>query len=95
MLLKEQFATAFGDADLIIITDIYAASEKPIPGVSGKTIVDNITNKEVTYIPRKEKVPEYLMQYIKEGDIILTLGAGDIYTAGKEILTRLKMKESA
>lgn len=94
MLLRDRFATAFADADKIIITDIYAASEKPIPGISGKSIVDGIQNKEVVYIPRKEKVSEYLMQDIKEGDMILTLGAGDIYTVGKEILTRLKMQNS-
>ena len=94
MLLRDRFAAAFADADKIIITDIYAASEKPIPGISGKSIVEGIQNKEVVYIPRKEKVSEYLMQDIKEGDMILTLGAGDIYTVGKEILTRLRMQNS-
>jgi UDP-N-acetylmuramate--alanine ligase len=94
MLLKDQFALAFADADKIIITDIYAASEKPIPGISGKTIADGIQNKEVVYIPRKEKISEHLMQDIKEGDMILTLGAGDIYTVGKEILARLKIQKS-
>lgn len=94
MLLKEQFAVSFSDADRIIITDIYAACEEPIPGISGKTIADGIQNKEVTYVSRKEKITEHLMEDIKEGDLILTLGAGDIYTVGKEILARLKMKES-
>lgn len=93
-LLKDRFATAFADADKIIVTDIYAASEKPIPGISGRTIADGIQNKEVAYIPRKEKIFEYLTQEIREGDMVLTLGAGDIYTVGKEILTRLKIKET-
>jgi len=92
MLLKDQFSKAFFDADKIIISDIYAASEKPIPGISGKTIVDGIQNKEAIYMPRKEKIAEYLLQDIKEGDLILTLGAGDIYTVGREILARLKMR---
>jgi len=92
-LLKDQFGKAFADADKIIITDIYAASEKPIPGISGKTIADGISDKEVLYVPRKEKIAEYLMQDIREGDMILTLGAGDIYTIGKEILARLRIKE--
>jgi len=94
MLLKEQFAEAFVDADLVIITDIYAASEKPIPGISGKTIADGIKDKEVIYIPRKEKISDYLISQTRAGDIILTLGAGDIYTAGKEILARLKMAKT-
>ncbi|OGC23783.1 UDP-N-acetylmuramate--L-alanine ligase [candidate division WOR-1 bacterium RIFOXYB2_FULL_42_35] len=93
MLLKDQFAQAFGDADKIIITGIYAASEKPISGITGKTIADAIKGKDVKYIPRKEKIPEYLMQEIKDGDMVLTLGAGDIYTIGKEIFSRLKMQE--
>jgi len=93
VLLKKEFGEAFGDADKIVITDIYAASEKPIPGVSGQTIVDNIKNKEVEYIPRKEMINDYLLSELKEGDIVLTLGAGDIYTVGKELLTRLKMRQ--
>jgi len=90
-LLKDRFADAFADADKIIITDIYAASEKPIPGITGKSISDAIRSKEVVYVPRKEKIFEHLMPEIREGDMVLTLGAGDIYTVGKEILTRLKM----
>lgn len=93
MLLKDNFIESFTDADKIIITDIYAASEKPIPGISGKSIADGIKDKEVLYIPRKEKIAETLIQDIRDGDIILTLGAGDIYTVGKEILSRLKMRD--
>jgi UDP-N-acetylmuramate--alanine ligase len=91
-LLKNKFIKSFGDADKIVITDIYAASEKPIPGITGKTIADGIRDKEVEYIAKKEKISEYVMEEVREGDIILTLGAGDINTAAKEILARLKMK---
>lgn len=92
MLLKEQFATAFKDADKVIITDIYAASEKPIPGISGKTIADGIKGQDVAYIKKKEKIPDHLLEDIQPNDLIITLGAGDIYTIAKELLTRLKMK---
>jgi UDP-N-acetylmuramate--alanine ligase len=91
MLLKEQFATAFSDADKIVINDIYAASEKPIPGISGATIAKAIKGKEVEYIPRKEKIVKYLMDELKSNDLVLTLGAGDIYTVGKELLAQLKL----
>jgi UDP-N-acetylmuramate--alanine ligase len=94
MLLRDKFVTSFGDADKIVITDIYAASEKPIPGISGKIIEEGISGKEVNYLPRKEKIVEYLMREVKEGDIIITLGAGDIYTVGREILARLRMKKN-
>ena len=91
-LLKEKFADAFDEADRIIITDIYAASENPIPGISGKTISDLLDPKKTTYIPKKEQISEQLISELKSGDIILFMGAGDIHTAGKEILARLKMK---
>jgi len=93
-LLKDRFAAAFEDADKVLVTDIYAASEKPIPGISGKTIADGISGREVVYVPKKEMIFEHLMDDLREGDMVLTLGAGDIYTVGKEILTRLKIKET-
>jgi len=93
LLLKDDFAGAFGDADKSIITDVYAASENPIPGISGKTIADLLDSKKTTYIPKKELIAEQLIEEVKAGDMILTLGAGDIYTVGKEILARLRMKE--
>jgi UDP-N-acetylmuramate--alanine ligase len=93
-ILKEKFAGAFGSADKIIITDIYAASEPPIPGISGKTIADLLDPEKTKYIPKKEQIAELLIKELRPGDIVLTLGAGDIYTVGKELLSRLKMKGS-
>lgn len=92
LLLKNKFADAFADADKVIITDIYAASENPISGVSGKTVADLLDHKKTTFIPKKEQISEQLIKELKEGDMILTLGAGDIHTVGKEILARLRMK---
>ncbi len=92
-LLKDQFAAAFGDADKVIVSDIYAASEKPIPGISGRTIADAIKDKQADYMPRKELIAEKLISELRSGDLVLTLGAGDIYTVGKELLTRLKMNK--
>jgi UDP-N-acetylmuramate--alanine ligase len=77
----------------VVITDIYAASEKPIPGITGNTIAKGIKGKEVQYLPRKEKIVEYLMSELKANDLLLTLGAGDIYTVGKEVLARLKINQ--
>jgi UDP-N-acetylmuramate--alanine ligase len=92
MLLKDRFAGAFDNADKVIITDIYAASEAPIPGVSGRTIADLLDRKKTAFIPKKEQIPEKLVCELSEGDLVMTLGAGDIYTVGKEILARLKMR---
>jgi UDP-N-acetylmuramate--alanine ligase len=92
MILKDQFAGAFDNADKIIITDIYAASEPPIPGVTGKTIADLLDPDKTSYVPKKEKIADLLVNDLKPGDIIMTLGAGDVFTVGREILARLKMK---
>jgi UDP-N-acetylmuramate--alanine ligase len=92
MILKDKFAGAFDNADRVIITDIYAASESPIPGITGKTIADLLDQSKTSFIPKKEQIAEQLVKELKAGDIVLTLGAGDIYTVGKEILARLKIK---
>jgi UDP-N-acetylmuramate--alanine ligase len=91
-LLRDKFAGAFGAADKTIITDVYAASEAPMPGVSGKTIVELLDPEKTEYIPKKELIAEHLVKELQPGDIIMTLGAGDIHTVGKEILARLRMK---
>jgi UDP-N-acetylmuramate--alanine ligase len=92
MILKDKFAGAFDHADRTIITDIYAASESPIPGITGKTIADLLDPARTLFIPKKEQIAEQLVKELKEGDLVLTLGAGDIYTVGKELLARLKIK---
>jgi UDP-N-acetylmuramate--alanine ligase len=94
--LAEQFGTAFNDADLVILTDIYSAGETPIPGVDGKMMVDQVErHKEVLYLPRKERIPEYLLKIVKPNDVVITMGAGDINTVGRELLSRLKLKHEA
>lgn len=99
MFLHRDFGEAFENADVIVLTDIYSAGEASIKGVSSRLIAEQIrkkTDKKVAYIPRKEKVPEYLMNLAKSGDIIVFMGAGDIYTVAKEIfyrLTSLKKEE--
>lgn len=93
MLLKDQFGQAFADADQVIITDVYAASEAPIPGISGQTIAKAVKDKQISYIKRKENISTELIKELKPGDLVLTLGAGDIYTVGKELLSRLKINQ--
>ncbi|HSE60184.1 MAG TPA: UDP-N-acetylmuramate--L-alanine ligase [Nitrospiraceae bacterium] len=90
--LLNEFASAFGDADLLLITDIYPASEQPIPGVSGERLVEAIRaagHPNVTYVPTKQDLPDRAMPLLQPGDMVLTLGAGDIWKAGLGILDRL------
>ena len=77
----------------MIVTDIYPAREKPIEGVSGRLIADAAElrgHRNVNYIPDKNKVADFVGDIIKPGDMVITMGAGDIWKIGEEILKRLK-----
>jgi len=92
-LLLEDFSKSFSAADCLIITDIYPASELPIEGVSAKSIYDMIkeqdAQKEVIYLPKEEIIP-YVLKLKKSGDLIITLGAGDIVKISDELVESLK-----
>jgi UDP-N-acetylmuramate--alanine ligase len=76
------------------VTGVYSAGEKPIPGVSAETIVKNIPEGKAVYIEKKEQVADYLETELKEGDVFFTIGAGDIYAVGKEVLNRLRSRRN-
>lgn len=87
--LKDRFATSFNEADQVIITDVYPSREAPIPGVTGKLIYDAIRDhghRSVTYIKDKEDIAGYLMKHTQKGDLVITIGAGDIYKAGEQFV---------
>jgi UDP-N-acetylmuramate--alanine ligase len=91
-LLKKEFGGAFTNADVLILTDVYAAGETPIPGISGeviKTEVEQQTKQQVTYIPNKEQIARYLSEFAEAGDLIITMGAGNIYLVGEELVEKL------
>jgi UDP-N-acetylmuramate--alanine ligase len=94
-LLAQEFARCFYQADVLIMTDIYSAMEDPIDGVTGE-MVANITrdygHKDMLYIPDKNSIPDHVIKIAHSGDVIITLGAGDIWKIGKEILRRLSGK---
>jgi UDP-N-acetylmuramate--alanine ligase len=91
--LYEQFGEAFGDADVVIVSDIYSAGEKPIEGVHAGLIVAAVqknTGREVIYQPGIEQITDCLETITKPGDLVLTMGAGNIQSAGVELVLRLK-----
>lgn len=80
--LCKEFGGAFHDADRVVVTDVYAASEAPIPGISGQTIVDEMIrqgHRGVTYQSRMEWVHRDMGNMIDSGDLVLSLGAGNIH----------------
>jgi UDP-N-acetylmuramate--alanine ligase len=94
-LLKKEFGAAFSAADLLILTNVYSAGEAPIPGINGETIkqeVDRQTRQQVVYIENKEAIAGYLADIVEPGDMVITMGAGNIYTVGEELVTRLTDK---
>lgn len=93
--LAEEFAQSFNEADLLILDDIYAAGEKPIPGVSVQNIMDNLPDTvNAKYIKGREAIVEYLLTIVKPGDLVLTLGAGDVWKAGVELLEVISQQEN-
>ena len=77
-----KFAGAFDDADRVVVTDIYAANEEPIPGISGQTIADEIArhgHRGVSYQPRFEWIHRDVGNMLESGDLVLSMGAGNIH----------------
>jgi UDP-N-acetylmuramate--alanine ligase len=89
--LMGEFATAFNDADALVLTEIYAAGEDPIAGVSGARLHEAVKacgHRDAVFVERPE-LAKKLRERIREGDLVLTLGAGDITHAGEELLELL------
>ncbi|TVQ09702.1 MAG: UDP-N-acetylmuramate--L-alanine ligase [Balneolaceae bacterium] len=91
--LKEEFGLSFFEADVMVITDVYPSREQPIEGVTGKLIADlarDYGHRSVHYIQDKKNLPASLKQIVKPGDIVITMGAGDIYKYGDQFVETLK-----
>jgi UDP-N-acetylmuramate--alanine ligase len=89
--LLQEFATAFNDADVLLVTDVYAAGEEPIPGATADALADAIRacgHRDVTLVPRAE-LARAARARVRPGDLVLTLGAGDVTQAGPELLALL------
>lgn len=89
----DEFGSAFFDSDLLVITRIYPAREKPIEGVTGQIVADaahRSGHKKVEYLENREDIPKFLKTNLKSGDIVVVFGAGDIYRLTPEIVEELK-----
>jgi UDP-N-acetylmuramate--alanine ligase len=90
--LWRDFADAFTGADLVVLTDVYAANETPQPGVSGRLILGAVLDAHpalpVVYLPRRADVVQHALRLARPGDVVLTLGAGDLTTVPDEWLLR-------
>jgi UDP-N-acetylmuramate--alanine ligase len=94
-VLMNSFATSFNQADVLIITEIYPAGETPIAGVSGKTLHEEIVqfgHKNVYFEPETKKIAPLVGKLAQPEDIILVLGAGNIYEVIPDIIKTLESK---
>ncbi|MGZ3493515.1 MAG: UDP-N-acetylmuramate--L-alanine ligase [Thermodesulfobacteriota bacterium] len=90
--LFKDFLTAFYDADVLVLTDIYPAGEDRIEGVESKALFEGLReygHKDVTYLSDKKEIVEHLLHVISPGDLVITLGAGDIWQVSEELVNRL------
>jgi UDP-N-acetylmuramate--alanine ligase len=91
--LFNDFLDAFDDADLLFLTDIYAAGEEPIPDVSAAALARALQQRghaDVRMVPARSDLPVEIAREAREGDLVMLLGAGDIIKVGAELLAQLK-----
>jgi UDP-N-acetylmuramate--alanine ligase len=89
----DRFVISFNEADVLVVTSIYSAGEDPIDGVTGEGLAQGIKehgHKEVIFCPQEEEVLSTLLSVIRPGDLVITLGAGNIYGVGDRLLERLR-----
>ena len=96
-VLRDDFAAAFDSADTLTFMDVYPAGEMPVPGVSGKTFLDVVLEHEGHpvdyYEPRRLTLVPHLMERVAPGDLVITMGAGDVTAVGPELLAALRVRE--
>jgi UDP-N-acetylmuramate--alanine ligase len=95
--LMEEFATAFGDAETIWVLDVYPASEAPIEGVTGEVLAERVrqqSGKDAKYQGSFSEAAQAAVAAAEEGDMILTLGAGNVSQLGPSILEKLQAREA-
>jgi UDP-N-acetylmuramate--alanine ligase len=98
-LMWREYAASVAAADEVVITDVFGAAERPIPGVTGKLVVDALAElapgKRIVYLPHRSDVAPFLAREARGGDLIVTLGCGDIGMVIDEALERIGDHEEA
>jgi UDP-N-acetylmuramate--alanine ligase len=85
-------------ADVLLLTEVYGAGEAPLPGVSGTLIwegVQALGHPQALFLSHREELAAEMLRYVRAGDVVLTLGAGDVWKVGDQILKALQAGEAA
>jgi UDP-N-acetylmuramate--alanine ligase len=97
-VMSRDYADAFVDADVVVLTEIYASGTTPIPGVTGRLVVDAVLEANpaarVVWLPRREDVTSFLAGEVGEGDVCISMGCGDIATLPEEVMARRAARRS-
>jgi len=96
--LLREFFTAFNQADVLFLLDIYPAGEEPIPGVKAENLYEGIKghgHKDVTLVSERKEILDHLLPRLKSGDMVITLGAGDVWKIGETLMEELEKRPGA
>jgi UDP-N-acetylmuramate--alanine ligase len=92
-VLSPEYANAFVHADVAVITDIYPSGDAPIPGVTGKLVVDAILDahprQRVAWLPHRADLVDFLAKELRAGDVCISMGCGDVASLPSEVLAEL------
>jgi UDP-N-acetylmuramate--alanine ligase len=93
LALWRELGASLIEADIIVVTDVYGADQDPIPGVTGKLVVDGINaahpRRRIVYLPHRRDVVAFLDSEVREGDLVITMGCGDVWMLGDAALERI------
>lgn len=92
-LLQKEYGSCFQGCDVLVLTDVYSAGEDPIPGIDGELLVKEVkeqTGQQAVYIQNKNEIAAYLQSIARPGDLIMTMGAGDIVKCGEALVDLLQ-----
>jgi UDP-N-acetylmuramate--alanine ligase len=97
--LWRELGASVSGADLVIVTDVYGAAQPPIPGVTGKLVVDGVQlaspGRRTVYLPHRRDVVSFLDREIRTGDLVVTMGCGDVWMLGDAALERIRETDDA
>ncbi len=92
--LWRELGASLTEADVVVVTDVYGAAQEPIPGVTGKLVVDGVAEASrrprIVYLPHRPDVARFLEREVRAGDLVLTMGCGDVWMLGDEAIERIR-----
>ena len=81
------------ESDVLVVTDIYPAREKPMPGITGDLVCESakrLGHKDAFFVPQLQDTVSFLRKMVRKNDMVITMGAGDVYKIGEELLKLLE-----